>query len=165
MSDSMKIVIQYLEAIQNKNIIIVKYNAHLKVMFWIEWKVLYNTVCMHIIMDHTLLTDINDRPFTLKDLYRICYLFVVLCRLFWESGSYSYSCSCDDIAERKLYNYWLMMRLTSRFINTGDLIFTKVNHDVNRYQKSITVLSIASKIFIRLCCTLKNFTYWEKNET
>lgn len=33
MSDSMKIVIQYLEAIQNKNIIIVKYNAHLKVMF------------------------------------------------------------------------------------------------------------------------------------
>ena len=56
---------------------------------------------MHIIMDQKLLKDIDDRPFTLKDLYCICYLFVVLCSLYWESGFYSYSYSSNDISEWK----------------------------------------------------------------
>ena len=39
-----------------------------------------------------------------------------------------------------------------------------INHDVYRFQKSINVLLNVSKIFIRHHCTLKSFTYGEKNE-
>ena len=39
-----------------------------------------------------------------------------------------------------------------------------INHDVNRYQKSITVLLNVTKIFIRHHYTLKSFTYGEKND-
>ena len=38
-----------------------------------------------------------------------------------------------------------------------------IYHDVNWYQKSINVLTNASKIFIMHHCTLKSFTYGEKN--
>ena len=37
-----------------------------------------------------------------------------------------------------------------------------INHDVNQYQKSITVSINVSKIFIRHYCTLESFTYVEK---
>ena len=147
-----------------------KFHQFLQSSFWDIKLFMFRCILAAILKMATILKILNSRCTTTLGAYRYCEVSL-------RSVQPSLRSSTDKIIGRRriirnrrkticrsrrvgatLYNCWLLMRLTSWFINPGNVIFTEataevnitfpglINQEVNRFQKSIIVLLNYSKM-------------------